>query len=228
MLKLPIFPLHCTGKIVKIAGELVTKVILFDVRDMAKELKPEQNPAPEPDAAEVLEPPKSYRMHILLGIAALVLFQTIVLAVALRAWFPPPGLPNSGLNPVDNAGKGLDDVEVGPPNIGKQEEFVEAPINDGNAFTVKKIVDDQTVSFSLVMRVRIRKKEETKFTKRYDLCKYTINDRIESMLAIANDEDRNEAGSTAIKARAKNIINTELIVPYVQEVLVSGKVTEIN
>ena len=196
---------------------------------MAKELKPEQNPAPAPEASEILEPPKSYRMHILLGIVALVLFQTIVLAVALRAWFPPPRLPNGGLNPVDNAGRGLDDVDIGPPNIGKQEEFLEKPINEGKPIRVTLTEEDQQViSFSLVLRVTIRKKDDKKFTLRYEACRYTISDRIESMLSGSSPEDRNEVGSTAIKARAKKIINEELRVSYVQEVLVSDKVIEIK
>ena len=201
---------------------------MFDVKDMAKELKPEQNPAPALDAAEVQEPPKSYRMHILLGFAALVLFQTIVLALALRTWFPPSGLPNGGLNPVDNAGRGLDDVDIGPPNIGKQEEFAELAINEGKPIKATLKDDEQVIGFSLVMRVRVRKKEDPKFTKRYDVCRYTISDRIETMLSASSLDDINEAGLTAIKARAKKIINEELGVSYVQEVLVYDKVIEIK
>jgi hypothetical protein len=195
---------------------------------MARELKTEQNPAPESDASEILEPPKSYRTYILLGFVAFVLFQTLVLAVALRTWFPPPGQSNMGLNPSDNAGMGLDDVGIGPPNIGKQEEFPEKSINEGTAFKIRQPVDDQMTTFSLVMRVTVRKKDDKKFTTRYELCKYTINDRIESMLAASSQEDRYEAGSTAIKAKAKKIINDELGFPYVQEVLISERFIEID
>jgi hypothetical protein len=57
---------------------------------MAKEQKPETSLPPAPDSLEELGPPKSYRLYIAIGLVSLVLFQTIILAVALRAWFPPP------------------------------------------------------------------------------------------------------------------------------------------
>jgi len=195
---------------------------------MARELKPDQNPEPAPDTFEIQEPPKSYRLYIVLGFVVVILFQTILMAAAFRSWFPPPGKANMGLNPSDNAGMGLDDVALVPPDIGKREELVEKAINEEKAFRVTQAMDDQVETFSLVMRVTVRKREEFKFTKRYEACKFTINDRIESMLAASTTEDRREVGSTAIKAKARKIINDELIVPYVQEVLISERFHEVR
>ena len=196
---------------------------------MAKELKPEQNSAPDSDVSEVQDPPKSYRLYIALGIVALILFQTVILAAALRAWFPPPGNTMGGLNALDNPGQGFDGTDTVPPNIVNKEELDEKPINEGKAFRVIDALDDQVETFSLVMYVRVRKKEGQKFDTRYNMCKVTIKDRIESMLAAsAGTEDRKEVGSTAIKAKAKKIINEELGVPYVQEVLVFDKVHEVR
>ena len=195
---------------------------------MARELKPEQNTEVAPDVSAILEPPKSYRLYIVLGFVVVILLQTFIMAAAFRSWFPPPGLPNMGLNPSDNAGLGLDEAGLVPPNIGKREEVLEKPINEGKALKVKQTVYDQTETFSLILHVRVRKKDERKFDLRYEACKQTIRDRLESMLAVSSTEDRKEAGSTAIKAKAKKVINDELGFPYVQEVLVSEKVTELQ
>ena len=195
---------------------------------MAKELKPEQNPGPAPDVSEVPDPPKSYRLHILIALVALVLFQTIILAVALQTWFPPPGEPIIGLNSLDSAGRGLDDVDVVPPDIGKKDELVEISIHEGKAFKTTQTLDGEVETFSLVMRVTVKKRDEKKFNTRYEACKYTIDDRIESMLATSSSDDRKEAGSTAIKAKAKKIINGELRVSYVQEVLISEKFHQVQ
>jgi len=190
---------------------------------MAKELKPEQNPEPAPDVSDIPDPPKSYRLYIALGFVALILFQTVILAAALRTWFPPPGRANIGLNPSDNPGQGFESTDMVPPNIVSKEDLEERPINEGKAFKVTQAVDDQVENFSLVMHVRVRPKEGKKFDTRYEKCKVTIKDRIESMLAASSTDDRKEVGSTAIKAKAKKIINEELGVPYVQEVLVSER-----
>ena len=193
---------------------------------MAKEQKPEQDPVPGPDAPEEQGPPKSYRLYIALAIVALILFQTIVLAVALRSWFPPPAQANMGLDPVNNAGAGLDDVPIVPQNIGKKEEFIEKMINEGKAIRTKKALDDGMETFSVVVSVTVRTKEDGKFTTRYEACQNRIKDKLESMLEGSSAGEREEVGLTAIKARAKKIINDELEVPYVQEVLMFDNVYE--
>jgi hypothetical protein len=195
---------------------------------MAKEQKPEQNPAPAPDVPEELGPPKSYRLHIALGLVALVLFQTVVLAVALRAWFPPPGIVNLGLDPVNSVGMGLDDVNTVPPDIGKREALLEKPINEGKPLKIQQIRADGTETFSLVMHVVVRKKEDKKFDTQYDLRKHTIKDRVEMMMTASTPEDRSEVGLTAIRAKAKKIINEVLEVPYVQDVLISEVLPGVN
>ena len=72
------------------------------------------------------------------------------------------------------------------------------------------------------MGVRVRETDGSRFDKRYEKCRDTINDRIETMLRASSPEDLREVSSTAIKARAKKIINDELGINYVQEVLVSA------
>jgi len=196
---------------------------------MAKELKPEQNPVPAPDASEVQEPPKSYRLYIALAFVALILFQAIILAVALRAWFPPQVRVPGGLNAVNGAGMGLDGVDLVPPDLVKREDEIEIEINEGRAFRVKKTtVDDQLETFSVVMHVAVRTREKRKFDPRYEARKNTINDQIESMLDASSTDDRKEVGLTAIKAKAKKIINDELGVPFVQRVLLTDKVHELQ
>jgi hypothetical protein len=188
---------------------------------MAKEQKPETSLPPDPDASEALGPPKSYRLYIAIGLVSLVLFQTFILAIALRAWFPLPKEANMGLDIINNSSKGLDEVDTVPPDIGQSEALLEKPVNEGKAIKVQQLRGDQIETFSLVMHVRIRKKDERKFDDQYEKCKNTINDRITSMLKATSPEDRTELNSTAIKAKAKKVINDVLGVTYVQEVLVT-------
>jgi len=213
------FLLHSIGKIVKIARELATWVILFDVRRMAKEQKPEQSPAPTPDAPEVQGPPKSYRLHIALGFVSLILLQMIILYLLL----PPRQVPKpfDGLNPVDGIG-GYEGSSPVPPGVIKPEDVVERAIQEAKAFTGKKTRNDATETYSLVMHVTVRSKESNKFDKRYADCQQAIIDRVSGMLDANVAEYNNEVNYTTLKEKAKREINGVLGTPWVQSVLISN------
>jgi hypothetical protein len=102
--------------------------------------------------------------------------------------------------------------------------LLERQINEGKAIKVQWTRGDQIETFSLVMGVRIRKKDERKYDDQYEKCKNTIKDRVERMLSATSSDDRIELGYTAIKAKAKKTINEVLGIPYIQEVLITDVV----
>ena len=183
---------------------------------MAKERKQEQVqvPATETDI-EPMGPPKSYRLHLMLGFVCLILFQMIVLSILL----PPRDKVRRGgfgLDPVKGVG-GFDKTNLVPPDIVKNEPMVEKQIGD-KAFKVKIFKGEANETFSVVIHVQIRKADESKFNKRYEACMNDINDRITSVLYASNDNERREVGFTAIKEKIKRAINDVLGTPWVQAV----------
>ena len=186
---------------------------------MAKEQKQEQAPAIE--APEALGPPKSYRLHIMIGLAGLLLFQTFVLYMSLPRQ-PPPEY-RGGLDPR-NGPRLYESVASEPPTVMPTVQMTEILLRD-KPFKVRtprnvdEIEDIET--FSLTMHVKVRKKEESKFTTRYNECKNEVIDRITGVLMVSTSEERMEPGHTTIKEKSKQAINEVLRVPYVQQVMVS-------
>ena len=208
-----------TDKTGKISGKLATPVVLFDGRCMAKEQTQEQTSDTDIlDVPEALGPPKSYRMHILIGIAGILLFQVIVLLMLLPR--KPAPEYRGGISPVN--GPNIFGTGSAPPVILTKEKMAERPIKEGS-ITVKNNRDGANESVSLVMHVKVREKEATKFDNLYGKCQNTILDRISGILAAATRDELSEPTFTAIKEKSKQAINEILEFPYVQEVLVADQ-----
>jgi hypothetical protein len=213
-----IFPLHSPGKIVKIVEELATGGFLFDVRRMAKEQKPaEPAPAPVPDTAEALGPPKSYRLQIMLGLVGLIMFQMIILWTLLPS--REVVRANLGLDPL-NGVTGIDGVSTVTENIMPKEAMVEIPVQN-DPFKIKQPRGEDTENLTLRMYVVVRKKEERAFTRQYEQFTRRVLDRVESVLTLSTRVERQETGHTTIKERSKKAINEELGTPWVQQVVLS-------
>ena len=183
---------------------------------MAKEQKQEQTP-PAPDAPEVAGPPKSYRLYIALAFVSLILLQMIVLFLALPAKQIPPKI---GVD-VQSAGN-IEGVTDTPADPIKVPATVEKIIGDNKSFKISNPVDgDLTDSFSVIMYVKVRKSDESKFDRRYAACTIELIDRVTVELTGSTTEERNETKRTAIRERVKKAINEVLGTPWVQEVLLT-------
>ena len=183
---------------------------------MAKEQKPPES-APAPDAApEVVGPPKSYRLQILLGFVCLVLFQTIVLAVVVSTLVKKepkmPGISTEGIP------ENFDNVSIVPEDIGKGEKTVERTIGE-KAFKVKVPDKENQVTFSVAIHFKIRAKDAPAFDKRYLECVHEVEDRIYIVLKGSTPEERMEAATTTIKEKIKKEVNRVLGTPWVLQVL---------
>jgi flagellar basal body-associated protein FliL len=185
---------------------------------MAKEQKPPES-APAPDAApEVVGPPKSYRLQILLGFVCLVLFQTIVLAVVVSTLVKKepvtPGVSQRDM-PID-----YDTPSIVPEDIGKGEKFVERTIGE-KAFKVKVPDGENQTTFSVAIHIKIRAKDAPAFDKRYQECVHEVEDRINIVLTSSTDKERVEAATTTIKEKIKKEVNRVLETPWVLQVLLT-------
>jgi len=182
---------------------------------MAKEQKqPESIPVLE--TTEEVGPPKSYRLQIACAVATLILFQLTVL------WFlmPPRVKPIiGGINPVDGI-EGYERVDTEPRNVVPRDDTAEKSIKEGPfRITVRDLENDLTTTYSLVIHVLIRKKEERRFQTRYDQCVQQIITRVESELRASSVEEWQEVELTSIGSRVMMVINDVLGHPWVLEVL---------
>ena len=168
---------------------------------MAKEQKQEPVAAPEPDVQETPGPPKSYRLQITLALVGLVLFQVIVLYLLIPR------------KPTENT----PEIQI-PVVTVDTERTVERPINEG-AFSVKRVVNDNNETFSLVMHVTVRYKEGSKFDRLYEARENAIIDRVTTVLSVSTRDERLEPGHAALKEQVRRAINDVLGVAYVRQVL---------
>jgi len=183
---------------------------------MAKEQKPPETAAPTPDAApEATGPPKSYRLQIALGFVSLILFQMIVLVIALSVLTKKiqddPGIE------VNGAPTNFDKPGTVPENIGTKEPLTEKTIGD-KAFKVKVPEGEDNVTFSTSIHVQIRVKDAKAFDQRYAQCMHEIEDKINMILKASTREERMEAPLTAIKEKIKKEVNRILGPSYVLQV----------
>ena len=188
---------------------------------MAKEQKQEQAAPPAPEHTEALGPPKSFRLYIVLGFFSLILFEVLILWIAL------PGRTPATINAGVNAGElptGIDNANTVPPDIGVQKNLIEKPIGEKNTFHFKKTEDGTTTSVSLIMNVKIQKADEAKFDKEYTAHTSEIIEAVTKELWAAKREDYLEVNRTAIKERTKKAINALFTSPYVKQVVI----TEVN
>ena len=163
------------------------------------------------------EPPKSFRIQIILGIFSFFLFQIIIIWLLLPPLTSVKG--NVGLRPGDIP-NGMDNVPLAPPDISPSETLVARPLKSG-AFKVSDIRDDMNEEFTLVMHVMIREKDADKFDILFNKRKPEILDRITTILRMSTSQEREEADSTSIKEKSKKEINEVLGTPWVQKVLIT-------
>ena len=188
---------------------------------MAKEQKQEQNPPPVPDVPEAAGPPKSYRLYISLGFVSLILFQMILLFLLLPAK-PPPS--NRGITVGEDFKSNVGE----PQSVIRSDPTVEIQIGDRNTFSIKDTRGDGVETFSLEMHVVIRERDKRSFDRRHERCTIEVIDRANGVLRASSTDERKEAGNTAIKERVKREINLVLGTPWVQQVLFTRVVHEVN
>lgn len=193
---------------------------------MAKEQKQEQDTPSVPEVPEVVGPPKSYRLYIMLGFFCLILFQTIVLGVLVSLLAKQP-LPEIGIDPR-NGVPNFEDVPNVPSSPITKDPTIEKPIGDRATFKIRTPRGEFTDTFNLVMHVTVRKTDERAFNTRYEQCTIAVIDRATSVLSASTTEERAEASRTAIKERVKRAINEVLETPWVQEVFFTEVTHEIN
>jgi len=172
---------------------------------MAKEQKQTQDSAHVPDTSTALGPPKSYRLYVTLGLAAVILCQMIVLWLLL---------------PSRNAAQGQ--MVSGPPlmTASSSEPMVEVPLQK-DPFKVKQVRGEETENLTLRMYVLVKKKDASKFTKQYAQYTQRVIDGVEEILHASSRAERQEPGRNTIKEKSKKEINEVLGTPLVQQVLIS-------
>ena len=192
---------------------------------MAKEQK-QESPPPASEVLEVVGPPKSYRLYIVLGFVSLILFQTIALGM-LVSWLAKQPPPEIGLDVANGRGN-FGDVSNEPSSPISRDPVVEKAIGDRTTFKIRTPRGDTTDSFSLVMHVTVRRTDERAFDKRYAECTIAVIDRATAVLCASTREEREEAERTAIKERVKKAINEVLEMPWVQQVFFTEIVHEVS
>jgi len=106
--------------------------------------------------------------------------------------------------------------------------MVEMPIGEG-PIRVSRLQNDTTETFSLVMHVAIRKRDENQFQRRYVQCENEIIDRITEIISVSIPDELGEIGlGTSIRERAKQAINDVLGTPWVLEVFLTDVVLRLD
>ena len=190
---------------------------------MAKVQK-QPEPAPIP-GDEAQEPPKSYRGQIALGLAALILFQMIVLWSVLP---PRTVVQDRGGLHLPAGEETFGGVRPLPPEIqGPTDLMVERQIGEG-PIRVRAQQNDANVTFALVMHVQIRQREERAFDREYERRMNAVMTAVTTVLQGSTSDEREEIGYTAIREKSKRAINQVLGTPWVQTVFVRDVVHETN
>ncbi|MDR2116968.1 MAG: hypothetical protein LBP87_11380 [Planctomycetaceae bacterium] len=195
---------------------------------MAKDLKTKPEPEPITVAEETPQPPKSYRVHLLLGLVIIALAQTTFLFFLL----PSPeklkrqltDIQMTALNPGDIY---QTQIEVVPSDI-KRELLLEKPL--GDKFKVQSIrpgPEQITDVFTVTIIVQILKKDEAAYEKLYGERQNAIRDAVTVVLRATSLEDRNQVSLATIRQNVKKAINDVLGISYVQGVLCTEPNVEI-
>jgi hypothetical protein len=193
---------------------------------MAKEQKPIVEPILETDASP--PPPKSYRMHILLGLAVVALTETIVI------WFMIPSPErlqktildlNQRVTTIDDTYNNVITQEVIDKDV-IQAPVVEKPI--GEKIKVQSTRPDEQLTdiFTVTIQVQVLKKDETAFDKVYAERQGAVRDAVTIVLRASTIEDRNQVSLTTIKRKIREVINEVLGTAYVKGVLCIDPIAE--
>ncbi len=166
------------------------------------------NPELESDTPieEVPKQPKSYRMHILVGLVLLVLIQTTVMYMLLPD-------PKTIRDQTRDAGDHLPDIgdtqfNPIPPAGGEKVETVERKL--GERFNIEQTnpaVPGGQLTFSVSLVVEIAKKDENAFDKIYPTKESRIRQEAEIILRNSTLADRKEATLGTIRRRLRDKIN---------------------
>jgi flagellar basal body-associated protein FliL len=187
---------------------------------MAKEQKTKPEPEPVAVTEEMPQPPRSYRIHILLGMVIIALAETTFL------FFLLPSQKKLRDELIDIQDIVIDNdtyqvpIEVVPPTDLGKKPLVEKPL--GDKFKVQSIrsgPEQITDVFSVIITVQILKKDETAYDKLYAERQNAIRDAVTVVLRASTLEDRNQVALLTIKRNVKKAINEVLGISYVQGIL---------
>lgn len=173
----------------------------------------------EDTVAEAPAPPKSYRMHILIGLVIVALLQTIVLYLMI----PTPKQIQAGIDELRPDIAGVDykaDPNVVPEGENTKEELIEKPL--GEKFRVQDVRKgpEQTIdSFAVTMHVQIFEKDDTTFTELYTKKEFAIRDAVTEVLRGTTLEERGEVLLQTIRRKVMKRINEVLGIPYIRGVI---------
>ncbi|MDR2754344.1 MAG: hypothetical protein LBC20_01435 [Planctomycetaceae bacterium] len=187
---------------------------------MAKEQKAKPEPEPITIAEETPPPPKSYRIHILLGLVIIALAETTFLFFMLPSQERIKRDLTDIRTTVVNPDIFKPPTEITPPTDLQKEPLVEKPLGDKfKVQSTRQGPEQITDVFSGTIIVQILKKDETAFDKLYAERQYAIRDAVTVVLRASTLEDRNQVSLITIKRNVKKAINEVLGISYVQGVL---------
>jgi flagellar basal body-associated protein FliL len=193
---------------------------------MAKE-KAKPEPEPITVAEETPLQPKSYRVHVLLGLVIVALAQTTFLFFLL----PSQEKFKKDLVKIRDAVKDEDiygfQKDVVPMTDLQKAPIVEKPL--GEKFKVQSIrqgSEQITDVFTVTIVVQILKKDETAYDKLYAERQNAIRDAVTVVLRSSSLEDRNQTPLTTIRRSVKKAVNEVLGISYVQGVLCTDPIIE--
>ncbi len=194
---------------------------------MAKDTKLDIEAAASLDTGEESTKPRSYRLHILLILIAVVLAEATLLFFIL----PKPGETAAILSnlPTEQIIDG-EIIPVSPapvPGEHPKETYAEKPL--GDKFTVQNTRPgpEQAIdSFTVTVIVNVLEKDATKYDTLFEKKKFAIRQAVETVLQASTLDERNQVGYSTIKMRIMKEINNVLGVPYVRSVICNGGKTE--
>ncbi|MDR2705115.1 MAG: hypothetical protein LBC02_04980 [Planctomycetaceae bacterium] len=192
---------------------------------MAKE-KAKPEPEPITVAEETPPPPKSYRIHVLLGLVIVALAQTTFLFFLL----PSQEKLKKELLKIRDVVKDEDiyiQTDVVPMTDLQKAPIMEKPV--GEKFKVQSIrqgSEQITDVFTVTIVVQILKKDEVAYDKIYAERQHAVRDAVTVVLRSSSLEDRNQTSLTTIRRSVKKAINDVLGISYVQGVLCTDPIIE--
>jgi flagellar basal body-associated protein FliL len=163
--------------------------------------------------------PKSYRMHILIGLICIALLQTTILYLMI----PKPSKVMDDiakLRPeISDIGYNVDTGVVPDGEISK-EPTVEKPIGEKIRVQDIRKGPDQTIdAFTVTIHVQVYKKDESAFDKLNTERQNAIRDAVTEVLRGTTLEERSEVSLQIIRRKIMKRINEVLGTPYVRGVL---------
>ena len=189
---------------------------------MAKDPKLEIEPEENLEVSDELKKPKSYRLHLLIGLVGIVMAQAALLFFLL----PGPNQVRDQLRNLDQS-EIIGNTEgftvppaVLPEGEATRAEYVEKEL--GEKFRVQNIRPgtDQTIdSFTVTVIAQVLKKDETAYDKLFEKHKFAIRESVENVLRASTLEERTQVSLRTIKQRILKAINDVIGQPYVRGVI---------